>query len=86
MHGNGIVVHPRTRAGRDCVLYQQVTLGSRSTHGAPPVLGDRVQIFPGAKVLGDIYIGDGAQVGANAVVISDVPAGATAVGVPARLI
>jgi serine O-acetyltransferase len=72
MHGHGIVVHPHTRAGRDCVLYQQVTIGSRSVHGAPPTLGDGVMLFPGARVLGDITIGDGAVIGANAVVISDV--------------
>ncbi len=72
MHGQGIVVHPLTRAGRDCVLYQQVTIGSRSVHGAPPTLGDGVMLFPGARVLGDITLGNGAIIGANAVVVSDV--------------
>jgi serine O-acetyltransferase len=50
-----------------------------------PVLGDDVFVYAGAKVLGDLTVGDGARVGANAVVLDDVPAGATAVGVPARI-
>jgi serine O-acetyltransferase len=86
MHGNGIVVHPATRAGRDCTLYQQVTIGSTSVHGSPATLGDGVTLFPGAKVLGDIYIGDGAAVAANAVAVRDVPHHRVAVGVPARLL
>lgn len=77
MHGHGLVVDGRVRAGRDCVLYQGVTLGARRADGGPPKLGDRVNVFPGAKVIGDITLGDDAQVGANAVVIHDVPAGAT---------
>jgi len=75
MHGHGIVVHPQARAGRDCVLYHQVTIGSRTLNGAPPTLGDGVVLFPGARVLGDIRIGDRAIIGANAVVISDVDPG-----------
>lgn len=85
MHGCGIVVHPRVRGGRDCTLYQGVTLGSTSVDGDPPTLGDGVTIFPGAKVLGAVTIGDRAIIGANAVVLCDVPAEATAVGVPARI-
>ncbi len=85
-HGNGIVIDPQARVGIGCVLYQQVTLGVRGP-GSPgvPVLGDGVVVFAGAKVLGPIAIGDGAKIGANAVVLDDVPAGAVAVGVPARI-
>ena len=78
MHGTGIVVHPGTRVGSDCVIYQGVTLGSRAHDGKPPTLGDRVTMFPGAKVLGDIVIGDDVRIGPNAVVIASLPAGATA--------
>jgi serine O-acetyltransferase len=86
MHGNGIVVHHRTQAGRNCTLYQQVTIGSRSTEGAPPVLGDDVTVFPGAKLLGAITIGDGAKIGANALVVRDVPAGATVRTTPGEIV
>lgn len=87
MHGVGNVVHWAVRAGSDCTLNQQVALGSTSDDGAPPrLVGDRVTVFAGARVLGDIYIGDGAQIGANPVVLSDVPAGATAVEVPVRIL
>jgi serine O-acetyltransferase len=86
MHGHGIVVHHATRAGRECTLYQQVTIGSTSAHGEPPTLGEGVTVFPGAKVLGPITVGDRATIGANAVVIRDVPPQRTAVGVPARLL
>jgi serine O-acetyltransferase len=86
MHGVGIVVHHATRAGRDCTLYQGVTLGSTSVGGLPPTLGDGVTVFPGAKVLGPITLGDGCQVGANAVVLADVPPRGVAVGVAARLL
>lgn len=78
MHGCGIVVHPKTRAGRDCTLYQGVTIGSRSVDGAPPTLGDRVTLFPGAVILGPITLGNESSVAANAVVIRDLPSGATA--------
>jgi serine O-acetyltransferase len=75
MHGNGIVVHPWVRAGARCVLYQQVTLGSNSEHGNPPTLGDDVIVFPGAKVVGAIRLGDGSQIGANSFVSADVAPG-----------
>ncbi|CAM3257158.1 MULTISPECIES: serine O-acetyltransferase [Sphingomonas] len=87
-HFGGIVVHGSTVIGDDCVLRQNVTLGNRS-EARPleaPILGNRVQIGAGAVVLGAVRIGDGAIIGANAVVLSDVPAGAIAVGNPARII
>lgn len=83
-HGPGVVVGPGVQMGRMCRLYQGATLGQN--HGGEPTLGDAVTLSPGAKVLGAVTIGDGATIGANAVVLIDVPAGATAVGVPARAI
>lgn len=86
-HQGGIVIHPRSVIGDGCVIRQGVTLGNR-VHGVQeaPVLGCGVNIGAGAKLLGAIRVGDNAQVGANAVVLCDVPAGATAVGVPAKII
>lgn len=83
-HPNGVVVHPGAVVGPDCLLMQQTTLGV--TDGAPPRLGRGVYVGAGAKILGAVTIGDGAKIGANAVVLIDVPAGATAVGVPARIV
>jgi len=81
-HPNGVVVHPDTQIGPNCLLFQQVTLGAGPKPGAPR-LGGHVDVGAGAKVLGGVVIGDHATIGANAVVIGDVPAGAVAVGVPA---
>lgn len=76
VHGHGIVVDAGVRAGRDCAIYHGVTLGRRSpVEGQSPTLGDRVTVWPGAKVLGAITLGDDVQIAANAVVIHDVPAG-----------
>ena len=83
-HPNGIVIHPDSEIGPNCMIFQQATLAVGSD-GAPR-LGGNVLVGSGAKLLGGIRIGDDAQIGANAVVLRDVPAGATAVGVPARLI
>jgi serine O-acetyltransferase len=73
------------RIGSNCWINQQVTIGFVSDVGEP-VLGDRVQVSVGARVLGGITIGDGAVIGANAVVVKDVPANCVVVGVPARII
>ncbi|MBO0684145.1 MAG: serine acetyltransferase [Candidatus Dormibacteraeota bacterium] len=81
-HPGGMVVMAR-RIGANCSLIHACTLGMRETYEFP-VLGDGVLVGAGARVLGGIRLGDGCSVGANAVVIEDVPAGATAVGVPAR--
>ena len=84
-HPNGVVIHPDAKIGPNCLIFQQVTIGI--THGkGPPKIGGNVDIGAGAKILGDIYIGDHARIGANAVVLSDIESGATAVGVPARVI
>jgi serine O-acetyltransferase len=82
-HGVGIVVDGNVRTGHNCTIYQQVTLGIRGEEA--PTIGDDVTLFPGCRVVGGITIGDGAKIGANAVVLKDVPPGATAVGIPARI-
>lgn len=83
-HPNGIVIHPASTIGPNCLILQQVTLARMNT--GSPTLGAHVDIGAGAKLLGGIHIGDYARIGANAVVMQDVPAGATAVGIPARII
>lgn len=81
-HPNGVVIHPAAVIGPNCLIFQQVTVGSRHD-GAAPVLEGHVDVGAGAKVLGGIRIGAHAAIGANAVVLRDVPAGCTAVGIPA---
>jgi serine O-acetyltransferase len=83
-HPNGIVIHPGSRIGPNCMIFQQVTLGM--SHGGVPQIGGHVDIGAGAKVLGPIQVGDHARIGANAVVMCDVPPDATAVGIPARIV
>ncbi len=83
-HGFATMVSAQS-VGEDCWINQQVTIGYRD-NTIPPVIGDRVAITCGAKVLGNITVGDGAVIGANAVVIRDVEPGAVMVGVPAQRI
>jgi len=83
-HPNGIVIHPDTTIGPNCLLFQQVTIGSRDS--SPPVIGGHVDIGAGAKVLGAIRIGNDVRIGANAVVLTDVEEGSTVVGIPAKVI
>jgi serine O-acetyltransferase len=82
-HPNGVVVHEDAVIGDDCMIMQQVTIGQLAEAGVP-VVGSGVYIGAGAKVLGPVKIGDNARIGANAVVLCDVPANHTAVGVPAK--
>ena len=82
-HPNGVVIHPDAPVGPNCLIMQQVTTGYGPRPGLP-VIGGHVDVGAGAKILGGVRVGDHAKIGANAVVIDDVPEGATAVGVPAR--
>ena len=87
-HQGAVVIHGNTVIGDDCIIRHGVTLGTRylDRHWEAPVLGRGVNVGAGAQVLGGVHIGDGATIGANAVVLCDVPAGATAVGVPAKVV
>jgi serine O-acetyltransferase len=87
-HGMGVVIGETAEVGDECTLYHGVTLGGTSWNKGKrhPTLGRGVVIGAGAKVLGPILVGDGARIGSNAVVVKDVPPGATAVGIPARII
>lgn len=88
-HGMGVVIGETAVVGDDCTIYQGVTLGGTSLYRGTkrhPTLGKGVVIGAGAKVLGGFEVGNGAKVGSNAVVVKPVPAGATAVGNPARII
>lgn len=87
-HGMGVVIGETAEVGDDCTIYHGVTLGGTSlTKGAKrhPTLGRGVVVGAGAKVLGSFTVGDGAQIGSNAVVVKPVPAGATVMGVPGRI-
>ena len=86
-HGMGVVIGETSVVGDDVMLYHDVTLGGRSMAKVKrhPTVGDRVTIGSGARVLGDINLGDDSQIGANSVVTRDVPPGAVAVGIPAQI-
>jgi serine O-acetyltransferase len=79
-HPNGIVIHPDATIGVNCLIFQQVTIGTRNAAGTPKIAG-HVDIGAGAKILGPVRIGAHARIGANAVVVADVGDGAVAVGV-----
>ncbi|MDI6851061.1 MAG: serine O-acetyltransferase [bacterium] len=87
-HGVGLVIGSTAVVGSGTVLYHGVTLGSKnlSTGKRHPTLGRNVFVGAGAKILGPVKIGDGAKIGANSVVLNDVPENATAVGIPAKII
>ncbi len=88
-HGLGVLIGEPTEIGDDCTIYQGVTLGGTSLYkGAKrhPTLESGVVVSAGAKILGGFTVGQNARVGSNAVVLKEVPAGATAVGIPARIV
>jgi serine O-acetyltransferase len=90
-HSQNLVIGEGVVLGRNVTLYNGVTLGAGARGGSPdkkryPVIGDGVTIYTGAKVIGFLHIGNGANIGANAVVINNIPSGAIAVGVPAKVL
>ena len=87
-HGSGIVIGETAEIGDDCLLYQGVTLGGTGKDQGKrhPTLGNNVMVSAGAKVLGPFKVGDNSRIAANAVVLSEIPPEATAVGVPARVV
>ena len=87
-HGMGVVIGETSIIGDDCLIYQGVTLGMTGKHGGKrhPTLGNNVLIGAGTKVLGPVFIGDNARIGAGSVVLRNLPANCTAVGVPAEVV
>ncbi|MEX2172918.1 MAG: hypothetical protein WD872_01065 [Pirellulaceae bacterium] len=84
IHSTGVVINGQVRGGEHVYLEHQVTIGAERQQS--PLLGDRVFIGAGAKIVGSVTIGSDARIGANAVVVDDIPAGATAVGIPAKVV
>ena len=87
-HGTGVVIGETAEIGDNCTLYQGVTLGGtgKDVGKRHPTLGNNVMVGAGAKVLGPFKIGDNAKIASNAVVLEEIPADSTAVGIPARVI
>ena len=89
-HPNGVVIHPAAKIGVNCLIYQQVTIGTRNddelSNERVPVIEEHVRIYSGARILGHVRISAYATIGANSVVLEDVPEKATVVGAPARRI
>ena len=87
-HGMGVVIGETAEVGDDCTIYQGVTLGGTTLNKGKrhPTLGRNVIVGAGAKILGPFTVGDGVAIGSNAVVVKEVPAGATVVGIPGRVI
>lgn len=85
-HFGGIIIHSFAKIGENCTLHQGVTIGDRGNPLKAPRIGNNVFIGAGAKILGDIIIGDNCQIGANAVVIATLPDNCIAVGVPAKVV
>ena len=85
-HFGGIIIHSKAQIVKGCTLRQGCTIGERSEGGPVPIIGDNVDFGAYAQVLGGVRVGDGAKIDAMSVVLEDVPPGATAVGIPARII
>jgi len=84
-HPNGIVIHPDVRIGVNCLIFQQVTIGTRDETNGVPELAGHVDVGAGAKIMGPIRIGAHVKIGANAVVLADIDSESIAVGVPAQV-
>jgi serine O-acetyltransferase len=85
-HPNGIVIHPNSEIGINCLIHQQVTIGVSRNSGAPAKIGAHVDIGAGAKIIGSIRIGNHVLIGANAVVAKDIAPGMVVAGIPAKVI
>lgn len=85
-HPNGIVIHAQANIGVNCLIHQQVTIGVSRKSNKAPIIKGHVDIGAGAKIIGAITIGEHALIGANAVVVKDVPAYAVVAGIPAKII
>jgi serine O-acetyltransferase len=85
-HFGNIFIHTKVVIGSNCTLRQGVTIGNRYNDDRVPVVGDNVEFGAYAQVLGDIRIGNNCKIGAMSVVLCDVPDGATAIGIPARIV
>jgi len=87
-HGMGVVIGETSIIGDDCLIFHDVTLGGMSMKSVKrhPTLGNNVMVGTGAKILGNIHIGDNARIGANCIVIKDVEAGKTVIGIPGEIL
>jgi serine O-acetyltransferase len=85
VNGGMIFLHSDCVIGRNCTLRRGVTIGNAREDGAVPTIGDDVDIGAYAQILGDIRVGDGARIGSMSVVLEDIPAGASAIGIPAKV-
>jgi serine O-acetyltransferase len=88
-HGMGVVIGETAEVGDGCTIYQGVTLGGTTLYRGQkrhPTLGAGVVVGAGAKILGGFTVGDGARIGSNSVVVKEVPAGATVIGIPGRIV
>jgi serine O-acetyltransferase len=85
VHSQGVVINSLVKGGNHVLIEHQVTIGATGPRQIPRI-GNDIYIGAGAKIIGDVTINDGARIGANAVVVHDVPAGATVVGIPARVV
>ena len=84
--GIAVVMHARTVIGRNCMIGQGVTIGGKSGWYEVPVIGDNVHIHAGAKIIGPVRIGDNVEIGANCVVVKDVPSNCVVAGIPAQIL
>lgn len=85
-HFGNIFIHPDVVIGSNCTLRQGVTIGNRHNDGRVPVIGDNVEFGAYAQVLGNVRVGNNCKIGAMSVVLCDIPDGATAIGIPARIV